>query len=192
MKTYSNHLTLQCRVDVIIIAPMAAAPQPAPQPGFRPDYVPADGEPDPRVSSDERLWATGAHAVSFIEGGILGPLIIYLVKKEHSPFVAFHGLQSLYFGLAMMVLMLVTFITIIGPIAVAVAYWVYEIMACVKAYNGEWYRLPVVGNWAMKTHPIPAVWPPPGAYPQQGWAPQGYAQQPPPQQPPADQAPPQG
>jgi hypothetical protein len=160
-------------------------------PGFRPDHVPAEGEPDQRVSNDERLWATGSHALSFIEGGILGPLVLYLVKKEQSPFVAFHALQSLYFGLAMLVLSLVTLITIIGPVAVAVAYWVFEIMACVKAYNGEWYRLPIVGNWAMNSHPMPAVWPPPGAYPPPGWAPQGYApqgyapQQPPAQEPPA-------
>ncbi len=146
-----------------------AAPQYSPP--FRPDVVPEDGQPDPRVSNEERLWATGSHAVSFVEGGIIGPLIIYLVKKDSSPFVAFHALQSLYFGLIFLVLMLVTFITIIGPIAVGVAYWVFEIIACVKAYNGEWYCLPLAGNWAMRTHPIPAVWPPPGMYVQQGWVP---------------------
>jgi hypothetical protein len=139
---------------------MAAAPQP---PTFRADHVPGDGEPDVRVSNDERLWATGSHALSFIEGGILGPLVVYLVKKETSPFVAFHALQSLYFGLAVLVATLVTFITIIGPLVIVVVYWVYEIMACVKAYNGEWYRLPFVGDWALRSHPIPALWPPPPA-----------------------------
>lgn len=166
-----------------------------PTPTFRADHVPAEGEPDQRVSSDERMWATAAHALSFIEGGILGPLVLYLIKKETSPFVAFHSLQSLYFGLAMLVGSLVTFITIIGPIVLAVIYWVYEIIACIKAYNGEWYRLPIVGNWAMNSHPIPAVWPPPGTYQQPpAWGPQGPAQQPQPPQgpPPPEQPPPQG
>jgi uncharacterized Tic20 family protein len=141
-----------------------------------PDAVPSEGQPDLRVSQDERTWAVVSHAVSFVEGGIIGPLIVYLVKKEQSPFVAFHALQSLYFGLAMLVAMLLTFITIIGPIALVVVYWVFEILACVKSYNGEWYKLPFVGEWALRSHPIPAL------YPMQQPA-YGQPYQPPPQPP---------
>jgi len=140
-----------------------------------PDAVPAEGQPDMRVTNDERTWAVISHALSFVEGGIIGPLVVYLIKKEHSPFVAFHALQSLYFGLAFLVAFLVTFITIIGPFALVVLYWVFEILACVKAYNGEWYKLPLIGNWAANTHPIPAV------YPVQGI--QAPPQAPPPQPP---------
>ena len=38
-----------------------------------------------------------AHGLTFFEGGIIGPLIVYVIKKDSSPFVAFHALQSLYF-----------------------------------------------------------------------------------------------
>jgi uncharacterized Tic20 family protein len=149
---------------------MAAAQQPPPVP---PTAVPAEGQPDQRVSGDERTWAVISHAVSFVEGGILGPLVVYLIKKDHSPFVAFHALQSLYFGLAMLVTALLTAITLVGPVALAIVYLIYEIMACVKSYNGEWYRLPLVGKWAERSHPIPQVYPMPGTYqPQPGPGPQ--------------------
>jgi len=154
---------------------MAAAQGPPP---VQPTDVPAEGQPDLRVNNDERTWAVIGHAVSFVEGGIIGPLVVYLIKKEHSPFVAFHALQSLYFGLLMLVAMLITFITIIGPVILAVVYWVYEILACVKAYNGEWYKLPLVGKWAERSHPIPQVYPMAGQPPAQQ-PPAGYYQQPP-------------
>ena len=154
--------------------PMSAqSQQPQPQPRYAPPVdpaaVPAEGQPDPRVSSDERTWAAVSQGLSFVEGGIVGPLVVYLIKKDKSPFVAFHALQSLYFGLAFMVLFLLTFITIIGPFAIWILYWVFEIIATVKAMNGEWYKLPIVGEWALRTHPVPAVYPvtappPPGYY----------------------------
>lgn len=36
---------------------------------------------EPQVSGDERNMALISHALSFVEGGIVGPLILYLVKK---------------------------------------------------------------------------------------------------------------
>ncbi len=173
------------------MGPMSSQPQPQPQP--QPSYappvdpaaVPAEGHQDPRVVSDERTWAAISHGLSFVEGGIIGPLVVYLIKKDKSPFVAFHALQSLYFGLVFLVLVMLTFITILGPIAVGILYWVFEILATVKSMNGEWYKLPIVGEWALRTHPMPAV------YPAQGPPVTGYYYPPPypqPAQPPGSPA----
>ena len=75
--------------------------------------------------------------LSFIEGGIIGPLILYVVKRDQSEFVAFHALQSLYFGLAFLA---VVFLTCgVGVIAV-VAYIIWEVIATVQASNGRWYK----------------------------------------------------
>lgn len=108
---------------------------------------------DPLPPQDQRTLALLAHALSFVEGGIIGPLILYLVKKDESEFVAFHALQSLYFGLLAL--------AVIGPVSVftcgvgavlVVPYLVFEAIACAEAWNGRWYELPVAGPMALRTH----------------------------------------
>ncbi len=60
------------------------------------------------VSDEERTWAMLAHLLTLVGyvvwiGAYLVPLVIYLVYKDKSPFVAFHALQSLFFQLALLV-----------------------------------------------------------------------------------------
>ena len=64
--------------------------------------------PSASSESDERTMAAVAHGLTFFEGGLIGPLILYFVKKDESDFVAFHALQSLYFGLAFLLLTTIT------------------------------------------------------------------------------------
>ena len=122
-------------------------------------------------TADERTLALLAHALSFLEGGILGPLLLYCLRKEamkifpkleameDSEFVAFHSLQSLYFGLLFAALAVLVGLPTFGfgLLVLVPAYLLFELIACVKANGGEWYRLPVVGDWAAAQHP-----PPPG------------------------------
>ena len=117
-----------------------------------------------QLTSDERTWALAAHALTFVEGGVLGPLVVYMIKKDESEFIAFHALQSLLFGL------LFTFISavFIAPLAfctfgfgallilvVLPIYFGFELMAVFKANEGEWYMLPMVGPIAADRHPPP-------------------------------------
>ncbi|MCC7534755.1 MAG: DUF4870 domain-containing protein [Deltaproteobacteria bacterium] len=104
-----------------------------------------------------------AHGLTFIEGGFIGPLVLYLLKKKESDFVAFHALQSLAFtGLYF----LLTFLTcgLLG-LALVIPYVVFEIIACIRAYEGEWYELPIVGAWARRKHPGNTMTAPPMARP---------------------------
>lgn len=104
-------------------------------------------------TADERTWALVGHALTFVEGGIIGPLIVYLVKREESEFVAFHALQSLYFGLLAAAIIAPATIVTCGMGAVLVLpYLVFEIIACIEANKGEWYELPIVGPWALRSH----------------------------------------
>jgi len=114
-----------------------------------------ENNPDPRVTKDEITLGVISHALSFIEGGIIGPLIVYLIKRNDSPFVAFHALQSLYWGLLFVGVATISIITCIGPIVCAVVYVVYEVIACFKASEGKWYPLPLAGRWALGSHPVP-------------------------------------
>ena len=122
--------------------------------------MPDSPSPAPLVptspSSDERTWALVAHGLTFFEGGVFGPLIVYVLKKDESDFVAFHALQSLLFGLIAMVIILPVAILTCGMgLVLLLPYFVYEIIASVKAYEGEWYMLPIAGDYAAGRHPPP-------------------------------------
>jgi uncharacterized Tic20 family protein len=120
-------------------------------------------EPVPdNVSSDEKLWAMLAHLFGLAGyfGGVgqyVAPLVIYLLYKDKSRFVAFHALQSLYFQLAVLVALMVSFalmVVLIGiPMLafVGVGSLIYVIVAAIRAYNGELFEYWLVGKWARQT-----------------------------------------
>jgi uncharacterized protein len=60
-------------------------------------------------SSDERTWATLAHAGALLNlftgmGGPIAALVIWLTQKDKSAWVGFHGLQSLIFQAAVSII----------------------------------------------------------------------------------------
>jgi uncharacterized Tic20 family protein len=90
-----------------------------------------------------------AIAASFVGGlTFLGPLIIWLVKKDENAFVAEHAKEALSFNIIMTIIFWVSgFLSIflIGiPILIAagIAWLVLTILAAVKANNGELYHYP--------------------------------------------------
>lgn len=89
-------------------------------------------------------------------------LIFYFVEKDNK-YVRFHAMQSILYGVAMVVagilLVILTtvlrYIPFIGPMTsmlLSFAYWigtvVIWILLMVKAFQGERYKLPVIGNIA--------------------------------------------
>ena len=114
-------------------------------------FPPSDLATSAPVSQDEKMMAAVAHGLTFFEGGLFGTLILYFVKKDESDFVAFHALQSLYFGLAFFGITLVT--CGLGAVLLVIPYMVFEGIATLKAYEGEWYELPIVGRMAREKHP---------------------------------------
>lgn len=110
-------------------------------------------QPVGQPSQDDRVLAAVSHGLSFVEGGLIGPLVVYLLKKNESEFVAFHALQSLYFGIAFLVISLVT--CGLGAVVLVWPYLIFEAIATIRAYEGEWYELPFVGRYARERHPGP-------------------------------------
>ena len=106
---------------------------------------------DRMPSDEERMMAAVSHGLTFFEGGLFGPLVLYFIKKDESEFVAFHSLQSLYFGLAFFALTLFT--CGVAGVLLVIPYIIFEGIATVKAYEGQWYELPVVGRYAREKHP---------------------------------------
>jgi uncharacterized Tic20 family protein len=66
-------------------------------------------------SKDERTWGMLCHLSAFAGfvipfGNIIGPLIVYSMKKEEFPFVADQGKESLNFQISVMIYFLISFI----------------------------------------------------------------------------------
>lgn len=129
--------------------------------------------------TSERQWAAAAHlsalllalVTSWLAGaaGVVGAGVVYLLKRDSSPFVAEHAREALNFNLSMLLYALVavavafvlvgaTVLTLgIGLIltapagivlllvaaAIAVTWLVCSLLATVKAWNGEPYRYPL-------------------------------------------------
>jgi uncharacterized Tic20 family protein len=100
-----------------------------------------------------RSWAMWAHLSGLL--GLLGPLIIYLVKKDDDPFVADQSREALNFHIALLIvlgggwiaavvlsLILIGFLLFPFLIAAGIAAFVFEIIAGVQASKGVWYRYP--------------------------------------------------
>lgn len=122
-----------------------------------------------RETSDERTWAMLAHlgalAGLVLSLGALGwvvPLVIWLLYRNRSPFVAFHALEELLFQIAWFVILAIGWIVtgiltllIVGLLLIPVMIVLYfvpivwSIVAAVRALGGEWYAYPVVGRWAL-------------------------------------------
>jgi uncharacterized Tic20 family protein len=131
------------------------------------DVQPTPVMVDPGLSPDDRLWAMLAHLAGLLGyaiglGQYIAPLIIYLMFREKSRFVAFHALQSLYFQLALLASMLVLglltfascgwgiFVTAPAAIVISLGGLIYIIIAAIKAQAGEWYEYWLVGKWALR------------------------------------------
>ena len=118
------------------------------------------------IDPQQRQWAMFAHLSSLL-GGLLttawggsigcfiGPLVIWLVKKDTMPFVDDQAKEALNFNITVAIVFLVLFlmtiftlgigIIITGPlfVVVGIAWLVLTIVAAIKANEGVAYRYPL-------------------------------------------------
>lgn len=98
-------------------------------------------------SSDDKTMAILSHILCLI-GGFIPPLIIYLIKKDDSPFVTAHAKESLNFQLTLLIAYLVSAILtiiLIGVVLlflVGIAGLVLVIIATIKASENKFYKYP--------------------------------------------------
>jgi len=118
------------------------------------------------TSADERQWAMFAHLSALLGGLVtagwagsvgcfLGPLVIWMMKKDTMPFVDDQAKEALNFNITVaiifFVLLMLTLFTLgigiilTGPVMVIVglAWLVLTIIAAIKANQGERYRYPL-------------------------------------------------
>jgi len=115
--------------------------------------TPPQMSPPPSVAPD-RTWDVLCHIsalAGFVVpfGNIIGPLILWLIKRQELPSVDAHGKEALNFQISVTIYMAVAavlMLVIIGfflMIGIAVAAIVLVVIAAVKASNGELYRYPL-------------------------------------------------
>jgi hypothetical protein len=107
------------------------------------------------TDKDACTWAMLCHIAGMawfivpVIGGVIGPLIIWQIKKDLHPFVNQHGKEALNFQISMLIYFVVAallWFVCIGMVLVplvAIADIVFAIIAAVKAANGETYRYPL-------------------------------------------------
>jgi uncharacterized Tic20 family protein len=115
-----------------------------------PQAVPVGYMPTP----DERTWATFAHLAGLVAawlGGFsfLGPLIIWFLKKDQSPFVADQAKEALNFQIAVTIALWISIaliwvfcIGLITMMVVGIGSIIYSIIAAMEANKGVHYRYP--------------------------------------------------
>lgn len=103
---------------------------------------------------DERMWAMLTHLSSLtglftVVGSLVGPLIVWQIQKDKSAFVDYHGKEAVNFNITMAIAFGVSFllfILLIGLVLiwiVGAVWFIFTIIAAIKANNGEHYRYPL-------------------------------------------------
>ena len=120
----------------------------------QPTTSPQPPAPASSTSSEVRTWSVLCHASALLGlvfhffGHLLGPLIVWLIKRDLSPEVDANGKESLNFQISMLIYDIVAgilCIVLIG-IPILIALWilntVFVIIASVKTSEGKFYRYP--------------------------------------------------
>lgn len=128
----------------------AAAADPYPPPGH--------GHPS-GLSAEVRNWAMAAHLSAFVGAlvglAVLGPLVVWLIRREVDGFSEQHAREALNFNITVLllvvagiVLSIVTFgigllLVVPAGLVVGVVWIVVTIIAAVRASEGRAYRYPL-------------------------------------------------
>lgn len=96
-------------------------------------------------TGDERTLAILCHVLTLFFW-LFPPLIIYLIKKNESTYVAEHAKESLNFQITMSIVGLILILTIIGILllwVLGIVVLVLVIVATIRASENKLYRYPL-------------------------------------------------
>ncbi|TVU52447.1 MAG: DUF4870 domain-containing protein [Arthrospira sp. PLM2.Bin9] len=107
-----------------------------------------------QIDQESRTWGMIAHLSSFVGyvipvANIVGPLVIWLLKKDEMPFVEDQAKEALNFQISILIYLCVSIVLILFLIgipllfAVLVFDLIFTIVAASKANEGIRYRYPL-------------------------------------------------
>ena len=114
--------------------------------------------PAPQItatSSSVRTWCVLAHATALVgflvpvAGHIVGPLIVWLAKRQDSPEIDAHGKESMNFQISMLIWNIIAGILCLVLIGIPILILlhilniIFVIVASIQASEGKLYRYPL-------------------------------------------------
>ena len=114
-----------------------------------------NGEATTLSAKEARQWAVLCHLSALVGllgngiGFLIGPLVVWLIKREDDPLIEEQGKEAVNFALTMFLALFVSAllaIVLIGiPLLIAFGLMlvINPIIAAVKTSNGERYRYPI-------------------------------------------------
>jgi uncharacterized protein len=110
--------------------------------------------PGTAPTENERTWGMLAHLAALaglvvpLIGIALGPLAVWLAKRDESEFVAAHAKEALNFNISVLLaaivcmLLMLVFIGVLLGTALFIAWLVMTLVGAIKASEGQAYRYP--------------------------------------------------
>jgi len=103
------------------------------------------------ASHEDRVYSIVMHVLTFLHGaGLIAALIMWLTRKDQSPFVADHGREAINFHVSLILYTILGF-ALLPVCGLGIAVWVAEgvltvvgvILASIAAHEGRFYRYPM-------------------------------------------------
>lgn len=107
-------------------------------------FLGSDEIPAYPVTQDEKNLGLLSHIITLISS-FIAPLIIYILKKNESEFVAAHAKESLNFQITVVIACTICFISIIGILflwVVGIYAFILVLVATIRASEGRLYKYP--------------------------------------------------
>jgi len=139
-------------------------PEPAEKPKDESVEQPQDVQESPpsrESNKDARMWGMICHLAGLcglipivpVIGNIIGPLIVWQIKKDEFSFVDNQGKEAVNFQISILLYLLVSAIIwvplsfvcvgVVIPAAIIIFDLIFLLIAAVKANDGECYRYPL-------------------------------------------------
>lgn len=111
-----------------------------------------DGQPEKPSATSTGLQENVAGLLCYLLGLITG--IIFVILEKENRFVRFHAFQSVFVSVALIILNTVlAFIPILGwllALLMGPLSLILWLLLMFKAYQGQYFKLPIVGDMAEK------------------------------------------
>ncbi len=139
----------------------ASEPPPVQEVSAEPSQTVQDSPPSKETNKDARMWGMICHLAGLgglipvvpVIGSIIGPLVVWQIKKDEFGFVDEQGKEAVNFQLSIFLYLLISAIIWIPlsffcigaviPVAISIVDLIFLLIAAVKANDGEHYRYPL-------------------------------------------------
>ena len=104
----------------------------------------------PEPTNDEKSIAMLSHILAIVPGiGILGPLIIYVIRNKDSQYISYHAKESLNFQISIFIFYIIGAILVFVLIGFLIGIFVWignivmVIFGALAANRGDYFRYPL-------------------------------------------------